>query len=36
MKILKKELDCKFIRYKSYDKNFNIFKLLNEIYKNIK
>ena len=29
---IKKELDCKFIRYKPYDKNFNIFKLLNEIY----
>jgi very-short-patch-repair endonuclease len=33
---IKKELDCKFIRYKPYDKNFNIFKLLNEIYINIK
>ena len=34
--IIKKELNCKFIRYKPYDKNFNIFKLLNEIYINIK
>ena len=33
---IKKELECKFIRYKPYDKNFNIFKLLNEIYINIK
>ena len=33
---IKKELNCKFIRYKPFDENFNIFKLLNEIYINIK
>ena len=29
------KLNCVFIRYKPYDKNFNIFKLLNQIYNNI-
>ena len=28
-------LGCKFIRYKPYDKNFNIFSLLNDIYVHI-
>ena len=28
--------DCKFIRYKPYDKDFNIFKVINEIYIYIK
>jgi hypothetical protein len=28
---IKNKLDCKFIRYKPYDKNFNIFILINEI-----
>lgn len=29
------KLGCKFIRYKPYEKDFNIFDLLNEIYKHI-
>ena len=33
--IIKKELDCIFIRYKPYSKDFNIFSILNKIYKNI-
>ena len=28
-------LGCKFIRYKPYENGFNIFNLLNEIYKHI-
>jgi very-short-patch-repair endonuclease len=30
---IESKLGCKFIRYKPYEKNFNIFKLLNSIYK---
>jgi hypothetical protein len=33
--IIKKELNCIFIRYKPYSKDFNIFSVLNKIYKNI-
>ena len=29
-------LNCKFIRYKPYDNDFNIFNLLNRIYLHIK
>ncbi len=29
------ELNCVFIRYKPYDKDFNIFKILNKIYLHI-
>lgn len=29
---IEEKLKCKFIRFKPYDKNFNLFKLLNEIY----
>ena len=32
---IKEELNCHFIRYKPYDKKFNIFLLINEIYKSI-
>jgi hypothetical protein len=32
---IKDQLNCTFIRYKPYDKNFNIFLLINEIYKSI-
>lgn len=32
---IKDILNCTFIRYKPYDKNFNIFLLINEIYKSI-
>jgi hypothetical protein len=34
-KEIENNLSCKFIRYKPYDKNFNIFDLLNSIYKHI-
>jgi len=30
---IKDKLNCTFIRYKPYDKKFNIFLLINEIYK---
>ena len=33
---IKNKLDCKFIRYKPYAKDFNIFILINQIYKIIK
>jgi very-short-patch-repair endonuclease len=29
------ELDCKFIRYNPYDKDFNIFYVINQIYKRV-
>jgi hypothetical protein len=32
---IKDKLNCTFIRYKPYDKNFNIFLLINKIYKSI-
>jgi hypothetical protein len=32
---IKNKLDCKFIRYKPYDKDFNIFILIGHIYKYI-
>ena len=31
--IIKKELNCIFIRYKPYSKDFNIFSIINKIYK---
>ena len=31
-----KQLDCKFIRYNPYDNDFNIFYVINQIYKQIK
>ena len=30
---IEKKLNCKFIRYKPYEKNFNIYNLFNKIYK---
>jgi very-short-patch-repair endonuclease len=32
---IKDNLDCTFIRYKPYDKEFNIFDIINKIYKHI-
>jgi very-short-patch-repair endonuclease len=33
---IKSRLNCTFIRYKPYDKNFNVFVLLNEIFTHIR
>ena len=30
---IEEKLKCSFIRYKPYEKEFNIFKLINDIYK---
>lgn len=35
-KYIKEKLGCEFIRFKPYDKEFNIFKLINDIYSFIK
>ena len=35
-KAIEKELDCAFIRINPDEENFNIFKAINEIYRNIK
>lgn len=35
-KIIKNYLNCTFIRYKPYLKNFNIFTVINQIYRHIK
>jgi len=35
-KYIKEKLGCEFIRFKPYDKEFNIFKLINDIYTFIK
>ena len=33
---IKKQLQCTFIRYKPYSKDFNIFEVINDIYQHIK
>ena len=33
---IKENIDCTFIRYDPYSKDFNIFKVINKIYKTIK
>ena len=33
--IIKNNLDCTFIRYKPFDKDFNVFDVINQIYKHI-
>lgn len=33
---IKEKINCTFIRFKPYDKDFNIFKVINSIYKHIK